>query len=341
MIIAFKHLKSELEQTGALLGGLLIMLLFFTAASGVFLALFYNTQPEETYRSMIAIMDNPFTAFLRNFHYWSADLLIFSLFLHITRVALTKPSGKPRRYAWWIGTGLLMLVGAEMLLGTFLRGDQESIEAYTHFFVSTTGIVANYLPFITVVTDFFSGHMTIFRFFIFHAVIVPFGILSVVVFHGLFAPSFRALIAPWKKVSDATIRGQLTPQPGFFSTPSVKKLGILTLVALLVIIVLSLTLPAPLLSSPHGGMEVTKTPWWILWVVSLENIYGLNALLVAPTIFFAVFAAVPLFTKDRSGADLGVYIYLIAMAIVLSLGFWGAFAPQVPHTEMFMGDMKM
>lgn len=341
MIIALKNLKSELQQTGTLLGGLLIMLLFFTVLSGIFLALFYNTQPEETYRSVVAITENPWTSFIRNFHYWATDLLVFTLVLHITRVALTKPSGKPRRYAWWIGIGLLILVGAEMLLGTFLRGDQESIEAYTHFFVSTTGIVANYVPPVTVITDFFSGHATLFRFFVFHAVIVPLSILSLIVLHGLFAPSFRAIIAPWKKVSDATIRGELKPQAGFFTTPSVKKLGILTLLALAVIIILSLSFPAPLLTSPHGGMEVTKTPWWILWVVATENSYGLNAILITPFILFAAFVAVPFFTKDRAGADWGVYLYLIAIAIVLALGFWGALAPQVPHTEMFMEGMAM
>ena len=295
MLLALKNLKSELQQTGMILGGLLLTLLFFTVVSGIILALFYNTQPEETYRSVLAITENPFTAFIRNFHYWATDLLIFTLFLHITRVALTKPSGKPRRYAWWIGVGLLILVGSEMLLGTFLRGDQESIEAYTHFFLGTTGVVASYLPFVTVITDFFSGHTALFRFFIFHAVVVPFGILSVIVIHGLFAPSFRAMIAPWKKMSDATIRGELKPQPGFWRTPSVRKMGMLTLVALVVIIVLSLLLPAPLLSEPHGGMEVTKTPWWILWVVAVENIYGLNGMLIPPPLPFFLFSAVPFF----------------------------------------------
>lgn len=341
MFGTLKNLQSELKQTGMLLGGLLLVLLLFTIVSGIILALFYSTAPEETYRSMVAISEQPFTAFVRNFHFWATDLLIFTLFLHITRVALTKPSGKPRRYAWWIGVGLLFLVGAEMLLGTFLRGDQEALEAYTHFFVGTTGIVADYLPFVTALTDFFSGHATLFRFFIFHAILVPLSIMSLIVLHALFAPSFRGLIAPWKKVSDATIRGELSPQPGFWTTPSVRKLGLLTLCALCLIVVLAFALPAPLMSAPHGGMEVTKTPWWVLWVVAIENVFGLNAMLIAPIVLFAIFIAIPLFSRDRSGADWGVYGYLTTIALLLALGFWGALAEQVPHTEMFMEGMTM
>lgn len=340
MLTTLNNLRSELQQTGMILGGLLMMLLIFTIVSGIFLALFYNSQPEETYNSVVLIAGNPYTAFIRNFHYWATDLLIFTLFVHMTRVALTKPTGTPRRYAWWLGVTLLIMVGVEMLLGTYLRGDQESIEAYSHFFLGTTGVMADYLPFVTVITDFFSGHMALFRFFVFHAVIVPLGIFSVIVFHGLFAPSFRAMIVPWKKISDSTIRGQLRPQPGFFNTPSVRKLGFLTLGAFILITVLSLFLDAPLLSAPHGGMEVTRTPWWLLWVVAVENMFGLDAILFTPVVFFAALIAIPFFTKDRPGPDLGVYIYICAIVVVLALGYFAALSPQVAHTEEFMAGMN-
>src|SRR3989338_6583040 len=335
MLLALKNLKSELQQTGMILGGLLLTLLFFTVVSGIILALFYNTQPEETYRSVLAITENPFTAFIRNFHYWATDLLIFTLFLHITRVALTKPSGKPRRYAWWIGVGLLILVSAEMLIGTVLRADQESLEAYSHFFLGVTGIVAAYIPFISVVADFFSAHTALFRFFIFHVVVIPFSILSLIILHGLFAPTFRALIAPWKKVSDAAIRGELKPRAGAL-TPSLRKLAWLAGIALFLIALLSLTLPAPFLTEPYAGVEVTKPPWWLLWVYALENIWGLAPLAVAPPILFGIFALIPLLTKDRAGADKGVYLYLITIAVLIVLSFYAAIGEQVPHTEHFV-----
>lgn len=331
----FQKLKSELQQTGTVLGGLLMVLLLFLILSGTVLALFYSSQPEETYQSMVTIMGHPLLAFIRNFHFWAADIFLFTLFLHMTRVALTKPSGRARMYAWWVGIGMLILVGAEMLLGTFMRGDQEALEAYSHFFIGTTGIVAKYMPYTGIITDFFSVHAALFRFFILHAIVIPFTLVSLIVLHGLFAPTFRAIMAPWKKITEPTIRGSLDIRP-FFSFPSVRKIIGLTLVALGVIVFLSAVLPAPLLSSPYAGLEVTKPPWWLLWVVALENWWGLTPIVIAPPVLFLIFAAIPLFTKDKSGADKGVYIYLITIAVVVALGFYAAVAPQVAHTEHFM-----
>lgn len=331
-----QKIKSELQQTGTILGGVLIALFLLSILSGILLSLFYSTQPEETYQSMITIMGHPVTAFIRNFHFWTADALLFVLFLHMTRVALTKPSGRARRYAWWVGLGMLIMVGAEMLLGTFMRGDQEALEAYAHFFIGTTGIVAAYMPFVTVVTDFFSQNSALFRFFVFHTIVIPFSIASLIVLHGLFAPTFRAMLAPWKKVTGAAIRGQLTPEPGFFSSPSVRKILWLTAIVVAIVAFLSALLPAPLLSTPYAGLEVTKPPWWLLWVVALENQWGLTPIVIAPPVLFLLFAIIPLLTKDKPGADLGVYVYLIAIAIVIALSFWATVAPQVAHTEMFI-----
>ncbi|MDP3963274.1 MAG: cytochrome b N-terminal domain-containing protein [bacterium] len=336
----FQKIKSELQQTGTVLGGLLLVLFILLTVSGIVLSLFYDPSPESVYQSMVRIMGNSLLAFVRNFHFWAADLFLFVMFMHMTRVALTKPSGRPRRYAWWIGTGMLILIGAEMLLGTFLRGDEESLEAYSHFFIGTTGIVAKYMSLATIATDFFSQHSALFRFFILHAVVVPFTIMGLVVMHGLFAPTFRAILAPWKKISDAAIRGQLTPQPGFWQSPSVRKILWLALIAFGIIVLLALTLPAPLLSQPYGGLEVTKPPWWLLWVVALENWWGLTPIVIAPPVLFAIFAIIPFLTKDKPGADMGVYVYLTTIAIVIALGFYAAVAPQVAHTEMFIQQQQ-
>ena len=331
----FTKIKSELQQTGLVLGGLLGILLVYLLVSGMMLAMFYTPRSEEAYQSVVAISEGPITSFIRNFHYWSSDLFIFILFLHMTRVALTKPSGAPRRYAWWLGLGLLLMVGAEMLIGTFLRGDQEALEAYSHFFIGTNAIVAKYVPQVGILIDFFSGRAALFRFSILHMAVIPFGLLSLIVLHGLFAPTFRAMLMPWKKISDAAIRGSLKPE-GFFSSPSVRKIGLLAGLSLAVIMSLSIAIPAPLLSSPYAGVEVTKLPWWPLWVVAAENTWGLTAIVVLPPLLFLLFAAIPLFSKSRAGADLGVYIYLITIAILVAASFWASQAGQVAHTQQFM-----
>ena len=313
----------------------MIAFLFYSTMSGIILSFFYDPAPEKAYESMQSIVGIPLLAFTRNFHYWSGDLLLFVLFLHVTRVALTKPVGSARRYAWWFGTGLLFLVGAEMLIGTFLRGDQEAYEAYSHFFVGTNAIVANYFPAITILTDFFSQNSALFRFFILHTVLLPLGIVFLIIAHGLFAPTFRAMLMPWRKVSDSALRGKIVGAKELFTYSSVRKIVILSAFSFIIISILSVAVPAPLYPSPFVGLEVTKPPWWLLWIVALENIWGLTAILLAPPALFLIFAIIPFFTKDRAGADLGVYIYLTALAVVVLLSFWAANAPQVAHTEHY------
>lgn len=327
----FTRIKLELMQTGIILGGVVLSLLIFSLGSGVLLSFFYNPNPAETYYSMAVIAANPVKAFIRNFHFWSSDLLLFVLFLHLTRVALTKPSGKMRRYAWWVGVGLFIMIFAQMLIGTFLRGDQEAYEAYSHFFIGTTVIVSKYIPFITLITDFFSDNAAMFRFFIMHAVLLPIGITLLIVAHGFLAPTFRALTAPFKNIAVAQT-------PGIFSNHSIKRLLRVSCIAFFAVVVLSALLPAPLLSRPYDGIEVTKPPWWLLWVVALENTWGLTAIVIAPPLLFLIFALIPFFTKDGEGADFGVYLYLITLFIVIALSFWANLAPQTAHTEMFMEE---
>ena len=345
MLAKLQKLTLELRQVSIVLGGLLVLFFLTLITTGILLSFFYNPQPEETYRSMTAIVDNPFTSFIRNLHFWTTDLFLFTLFLHMTRVALTKPSGKPRRYAWWIGVGLFIMVSAEMLLGTFLRGDHESLEAYSHFFLGVTGVVGGYLPFVSVITDFFSGHVALFRFYIFHAVLIPFSIMALIVLHGVFAPTFRALATPFKKAADRMALGGLgagttASQHGGFSLPFVPKLAMTFAAAVALIIVLSLTLPAPFLTEPYAGIELTKPPWWLLWIYALENVWGLTPLAFAPPILFGIFALIPLLTKERQGADLGVYLYLTTIAVLIALSFWAAASAPVAHTEHFVAEAE-
>src|SRR3989338_11101527 len=92
-----QNVITQLKQTGIILGGILIALLFYSTMSGIILSFFYDPAPGKAYESMQSIVGIPLLAFIRNFHYWSSDLLLFVLFLHVTRVALTKPVGSALR----------------------------------------------------------------------------------------------------------------------------------------------------------------------------------------------------------------------------------------------------
>ncbi len=337
IVLLVRKYKPQLQHASLLLGGLLPVVFVILLFSGVILSFFYDPTPQGAHESVGAIVASGGTAFIRNLHFWAADAFLFILFLHFTRVALSKPSGRARRIAWLFGIVLFLTVSAEMLAGTFMRGDQEAYEAYSHFFLGTSGIVATYFPPAQILVDFFSGNAALFRFFIIHSVLIPLTIALFFLMHALFAPTVRSLLLPFKKITDATIRGSLKTE-GLMRAPTVKKLAIMTLLISLVLLVLSFFYDAPFLTSPYAGLEVTKPPWWLLWIVALENKWGLIAIIFAPVVLFGAFAAIPFFSKDKPGADLGTYIYIIAVVLVLLLGFWGVLRPQVAHTEHFMQE---
>ncbi|HSE35542.1 MAG TPA: cytochrome b N-terminal domain-containing protein [Candidatus Paceibacterota bacterium] len=339
MSALMEQLFARVRQSGVIIGGVLLVLLLLSFASGIVLAFFYNPSPAGVYESMRTIVGVPLLAFIRNIHYWSSDLLVFLLFLHMTRVAITKPTGRARKYAWWFGVAFLFVIGIEMTIGRFLRADQEAFDAYTHFFLGTSGIVAGYIPFAADIANAFSGSTALFRFFILHAVAIPVGIVALALVHYLFAPTFRSMVYPMKKAAESS------PTPNapsgwkrLMAFPSMRNLLGLSGSAIAIVLTLSLIAPAPFFPSPFAGLEVTKPSWWIMWIVALENVWGLMPILLAPPVLFLALLAVPVYTKDRPGPDLGTAIYGLSVAVILVLGMWATNAPQVAHTEHFRAE---
>ncbi|MBI3894165.1 MAG: cytochrome b N-terminal domain-containing protein, partial [Candidatus Wallbacteria bacterium] len=90
------------------LGAASLLLFVLLVATGVLLMLYYTPQPLPAYRSL---KDLQFAVFggrvLRNFHRWSAHLMVATVFLHLCRVFLTGSYKKPREFNWVIGVLLL------------------------------------------------------------------------------------------------------------------------------------------------------------------------------------------------------------------------------------------
>lgn len=337
-----EQIFTRIRQMGVVIGGVLLLLLIGSFVSGIVLSFFYVPSPDGVYQSMQMIVGVPLLSFIRNFHYWSSDLLVFLLFLHMTRVALTKPTGQSRKYAWWFGVVFLFVIGIEMTIGRFLRADQEAYDAYTHFFLGTSGIVAGYVPFAADIANFFSHETALFRFFILHSVVIPVGIVALALVHYIFAPTFRSMVFPMKKALEGSSSAASAPAPSrwkrLLAFPSMRNLLALSGSVLLVVCTLSILVPAPFFPSPFAGLEVTKPSWWIMWIVALENVWGLMPILLAPPVLMLALLLVPVYTKDRPGPDLGTALYAGSIAVILVLGMWATNAPQVAHTEHFRAE---
>ena len=87
---------------------------------------FYLPLPSRAPTS-IADIDSavPFGRLLRSLHYVSAQLMLVSVLLHMTRVVLTRAYLPPRRLNWVIGMTLLLTVLLLDFSGYVLRWDEQ------------------------------------------------------------------------------------------------------------------------------------------------------------------------------------------------------------------------
>jgi len=92
------------------LGGMTLFLFGVQVITGILLLLYYRPSAEEAYESVQFLMaEVQFGWLIRSIHAWSANLMVFALFLHMFSVLLLKAYRPPREITWLSGVGLLGL----------------------------------------------------------------------------------------------------------------------------------------------------------------------------------------------------------------------------------------
>lgn len=114
-----------------MLGGLAFVCIIVLALSGMYMVLFYVPTPQLAYSSIYNFITKvPFGDFIRSIHFWTAQIVILILVLHIGRV-IVSGSYKGKRLAQYL-TGVLLL--AVMLIiefaGEILALDQQAVDGF-------------------------------------------------------------------------------------------------------------------------------------------------------------------------------------------------------------------
>ena len=92
------------------LGGMTLFLFVVQVASGILLLFYYRPSAEEAYESVQFLMaEVEFGWLIRSIHAWSANLMIFALFVHLFSVLLLKAYRPPREVTWFSGVALLAI----------------------------------------------------------------------------------------------------------------------------------------------------------------------------------------------------------------------------------------
>ena len=93
------------------LGGMSLFLFLLQVGTGILLLLYYRPSADEAFESVQFIVTRvPFGWLIRSLHSWSANLLIFVLFLHMFSVYFLKAYRPPREITWITGALLLAVM---------------------------------------------------------------------------------------------------------------------------------------------------------------------------------------------------------------------------------------
>ena len=92
------------------LGGITLFLFGIQVCTGILLLMYYRPSANEAFESVQYIMTRvQFGWLIRSIHSWAANLMIFTLFVHLFSVLLLKAYRPPREVTWFSGMALLGL----------------------------------------------------------------------------------------------------------------------------------------------------------------------------------------------------------------------------------------
>lgn len=324
------------NRLGYTLGGISFVGFLVLALTGFWLAQFYDPMPEHVRRSMEAIQgEAAFGGFVRGIHFWTANIVVVTVLLHMVRVFATASYKRPRELNWIAGVALLGVTIAFAFTGSVLKWDQEAFEALEHNLE-----IAEFLGGLGV---FFSESFTeavpvLARLYAAHVSILP--LLATLLFVAHFFLVKHHGISPLPAAADRgeAPDGKVPPVQltGRYSEHIRRMLGFGLLVAAGAA-VLGLLLPAPLGEAPDPNIEVTKPPFLFYWLYAFENWFGVTAVLYAGLAFFAALLLVPF--ADRSpwrdlrrrpvvaAASALVIITVVALSLIVFL------TPVAEHVE--------
>lgn len=283
------------NRIGYILGGITFFGFLILAATGIWLGQFYHPTAETARQSVVYIMDTaPLGDVARGIHFWTANLVMATVLLHMSRIVVTGAYKRPREANWLIGLGLLATTLGLIFTGTVLKWDQEGFEALGHN-VEIGNLLGAFGFWFS--TDFTTSLPIVGRLYIAHIVILPGIGALLMIAHFLLVK--RHGISSLPEVADAALAGG--PQPvktgSTFAAHLLRMAGFGVLI-LAATTVLAIVWPAPLGDRPVPGMEVTKPPWMFLPFYPFEDWFGLPALLWTPAVLFAGLIALPF--VDRS-----------------------------------------
>ena len=272
------------------LGGMAAVLVTLQLFTGILLKFAYGPVPTQAYESLVRLQEGfLFGQWVRNIHFWSANLLVVVVCLHGLRVFFTGGFHPPRRLNWVVGLGLFILVLASNLTGYLLPWDQLAYWATT----ICVGML-EYIPLAgsrlqqVVLGGPQIGPATLRNFFALHTAVVPILIVMLMAFHFWRVRKAGGLVIPRSPAEAPDDKPTMVPtQPDLLLREAA-----VALATVAGVLVLSLLLDAPMGPPANPGLSPnpTKAPWYFAGIQELlMHFHPSFALLIAAALMFGAF----------------------------------------------------
>jgi len=184
-----KHPAPEKVTSNPLycLGGTAFLSFLILAGSGIFLAMYYTPTPDKAYKSVELLMTSvPMGSLIRSIHYWTANLMIAAVMLHMLRIYFMGAYKKPRESNWVVGVTLFLVVTTFGFSGYLLPWDQLSFWA-TKIGTNIAGSIPIVGPYMSAIllggNDITAATLTIF--YALHVLVLPATIILLLGAHFL------------------------------------------------------------------------------------------------------------------------------------------------------------
>jgi len=238
------------------------------AVTGIWQLFYYVPARDYAYQSVIYLRQEvPFGWLIHGLHYWGSNAFVVLVGLHIARVFIWGAYKKPRQLTWMIGSCLVLTVLALSFVGALLAWDELgywAAEVGTSI-AGTTPLIGSFLK-IFLRGGAAMSQMTLSRFFVLHAFVLP-GLLGILIILHLVAFKQFGSVGPWDQ--------ERRKKMGLFWPNQVLKDLIAVSVIFLILVGLSAFWPAPV-TGPADEVDTTYVPkpeWQFLFLYQFIKLF--------------------------------------------------------------------
>jgi len=288
------------------LGGMAFVLILLLFSTGLLLKFSYLPFPDKAYESIIYLKSNIlFGPFIRNIHFWSANILIIVTFLHFLRVFFTSAFHAPRQFNWVIGLSLFIIILLFNFTGYLLPWDQLSFWAIT----ICSGMM-DYIPWIgkwiqTAIRGGSEvGSSTLSIFYAAHTAFLPAALIFLIPFHFWRVRKAGGIVIPPSSLDkDEAPDIQVPVIPNLILREIV-----VALVLIAVVFFVSIWFDAPIGEKANPGLSPnpTKAPWYFMGFQEiLLHLHPLIVIFVIP--FMIILGLLRIAYKQYSASYEGIW----------------------------------